>query len=68
MFKECGRYTTPDVRRTTEAYLSYKLTNEPKGSGELKMGGVIEDHNLKNILLLVTFPTVNLFGDHYSSN
>ena len=28
MFKGCGR-------RTTGAYLSYKLTNEPKGSGEL---------------------------------
>ena len=27
MFKECGRRT--DRRRTTEAYLSYKLTNEP---------------------------------------
>ena len=27
MFKECGRQ--PDDRRTTEAYLSYKLTNEP---------------------------------------
>ena len=27
MFKECGRWT--DRRRTTEAYLSYKLTNEP---------------------------------------
>ena len=27
MFKECGRQT--DDRRTTEAYLSYKLTNEP---------------------------------------
>ena len=26
MFKECGRQTD---RRTTEAYLSYKLTNEP---------------------------------------
>ena len=33
MFKECGRRTdngrTDDGRRTTEAYLSYKLTNEP---------------------------------------
>ena len=28
MFKECGRQTT-DERRMTEAYLSYKLTNEP---------------------------------------
>ena len=28
MFKECGRQTG-DGRRTTEAYLSYKLTNEP---------------------------------------
>ena len=27
MLKECGRRT--DRRRTTEAYLSYKLTNEP---------------------------------------
>ena len=27
--------------RTTEAYLYYKLTNEPKGSGELKIGHVI---------------------------
>ena len=25
-----------DVLHTTEAYLSYKLTNEPKASGELK--------------------------------
>ena len=30
MFKECGL-------RTTEAYLSNKLTNESKGSGELKV-------------------------------
>ena len=32
MFKECGRWTDDgrtDRRRTTEAYLSYKLTNEP---------------------------------------
>ena len=30
MFKECGRRrATHDVRRTTEAYLSYKLTSEP---------------------------------------
>ena len=28
MFKECGR-RTDDRRRMTEAYLSYKLTNEP---------------------------------------
>ena len=28
--------TTDDDGRTTEAYLSYKLTNEPSGSGELK--------------------------------
>ena len=27
MFKECGRQT--DNGRTTEAYLSYKLTNKP---------------------------------------
>ena len=27
MFKECGRQT--DDGRTTEAYLSYKLTSEP---------------------------------------
>ena len=27
MFKECGRQT--DSQRTTEAYQSYKLTNEP---------------------------------------
>ena len=27
LLKECGRLT--DRRRTTEAYLSYKLTNEP---------------------------------------
>ena len=27
VFKECGRQTT-DRQRTTEAYLSYKLTNE----------------------------------------
>ena len=32
MFKECGRLT--DRRRMTEAYLSYKLTNEPS-LGEL---------------------------------
>ena len=30
MFKECGR------RRTTEAYLSYKLTKWAFGSGKLK--------------------------------
>ena len=30
MFKDCGL-------RTTEAYLSNKLTNESKGSGELKV-------------------------------
>ena len=32
MFKECGR------RRTTEAYLSYKLTIWAFGSGVLKSG------------------------------
>ena len=35
MFKECGRRTRDDRRRTTEAYLSYKLTRA-FGSGELK--------------------------------
>ena len=39
--EECGRRSRHDVqqcvvRRKAEAYLSYKLTNEPKGSGELK--------------------------------
>ena len=32
LFKECGRQTDSrqtDARRTTEAYLSYKLTSEP---------------------------------------
>ena len=29
-------YTHTHIR-TTEAYLYYKLTNEPKGSGELKI-------------------------------
>ena len=28
---------TPTHIQTTEAYLYYKLTNKPKGSGELKM-------------------------------
>ena len=41
MFKECGRRrrrtTDDDGRRTTEAYLSYKLTKWAFGSGELKM-------------------------------
>ena len=41
MFKECGRRRTTtadddDVRRTTEAYLFYKLTKWAFGSGELK--------------------------------
>ena len=39
MFKECGRRRTStddDVRQTTEAYLSYKLTKWAFGSGELK--------------------------------
>ena len=31
MFKECGRRQADN-----RAYLYYKLTNEPKGSGELK--------------------------------
>ena len=29
-------WTSYDVLRTTEVYLSYKLTNDPKGLGELK--------------------------------
>ena len=38
MFKECGQRTDdgrPDRRRTTEAYLSYKLTNAPSAQREL---------------------------------
>ena len=30
------KFETHTHTRTTEAYLSYKLTTEPKGSGELK--------------------------------
>ena len=37
IFKECGRRTTTDIKRTTEAYLSYKLTNGAFVSGELKI-------------------------------
>ena len=40
MFKECGRRMTDDRRRrTTETYLSYKLTKWAFGSGELKTNG-----------------------------
>ena len=36
--------------RTTEAYLYYKLTNEPKGSGELIKHGIVRVSNPKMIL------------------
>ena len=36
MFENVDAHTHTYIR-TTEAYLSYKLTTEPKGSGELKI-------------------------------
>ena len=47
MFKECGQR-----RRTTEAYLSYKLTKWAFGSGELKMGETCDkyQHNIRMFL------------------
>ena len=37
MFENVDNTHTHTDERTTEAYVFYKLTNEPKGSGELKM-------------------------------
>ena len=53
-----GRSTTDDGRRADDgACLYYKLTNEPKGSGELKKKEFISNTQLswpENVLMLKT--------------
>ena len=48
--------------RTTEAYLYYKLTNEPKGSGELKSSSKHESVK-KSLLPLFTWSDSRKVGN-----
>ena len=51
----------PNYKWTTEAYLYYKLTNEHKGSGELK----IQFWTSKQIAVL-TIQKIEQFGFYYT--
>ena len=52
-------HTYVHYKRTTEAYLYYKLTNEPKGSGELKYMSFPFCSN-KRLLCIIFFFTTKL--------
>ena len=55
--RRCLEMLTHTYIRTTEAYLSYKLTTEPKGSGELNTGFMVfSEQNNTYVMAMVLSP------------
>ena len=53
MFENVDGRTTDDDGRTTDAWLYYKLTYEPKGSGELKKWGSAKVPHVFIIIIII---------------